>query len=1151
MAFITPQTTGPDGTNRETTVFSTTVSTRFFTGIMGDDTVDMEVSIRGGAFTSDPDLILFEGTSWTIPNPAAFPDGLELVAGLNHIEVQAISTTGTESASGIIDVTLIQEKDINIVANPPTNITMTRLNNSVEITAEAPDSSTFQGMNFYASEYEGGGETGYSRVNLDLVDSGTTEEEIQNITEIEVLSNIATTTGGVPAADPLFVRLMQVQEDQYGVELQEDFSEAIEIAETVTKVRTSVTLDSVREATFLSFDHNRTAGPTSDPVTISNGAFAAVPNSSPLYYVVTALYYDPELLLEVESSYSQEVVGNPVQVTSTLGNFPIVTRQQIAKTTIEAIFRSNPQVRVDPGAPLRDLYIDPFSSEAERIRFIVDFLHRAQSFSTLLQIDDPQSTGESVPVAQSSYKLALKKAFFLNSDSETQAVIDRAFEALASNYGVFRLSGAFARGEATFYTTKRPTTTLPVPLGSLVSGGSRRFRTTSPSSIPLTNLASFYNPVSKRYLVRVPLQATAVGSAGNVGRGQILKIVSALSGLSVINEAAMFGGTNQETNRQLAERAQNALASVDAGTRRGYLQTAAGVPGVIQALVVQAGNSLMQRDLDENYIHRGGKVDVWIQGENLATVTDTFAFTYQIAQNVQFEVVDLTNLIFRAVDPMLSEANPIVEMLDEPTIGFEFRNITTGLVFDLTSVQILSYDTIQLDTSIPQPAVTLTDVVLGDYRRLEGTNYVLSRQPVRSITTVTGTVSGELDPDSYLLVHPKAPLDEGRSALAGDYLDIEGTTDTAGNPIPSGDTITVTDEEHTMIGQYQEFLDSLGANVFTVVVTNTDGSITYKGPNDPSGLPDYTIIDGDQTTAVSLQRTSASTIASGQTVLVSYEHDENFTIEYVTNLVVDTVQDEFANMRHATADVLAKEVVTVPVNITATIILIQGTQTSTADTTIRTNLENLFAALRLGDPVRQSDIIEVIDSSTGVEFVVVPLATLARGEGSTVVRETVSTDQIGDSTFITSLSTSLVAVYLLNDELSAYTTNGGGPVNEFRGVYQSDVDLALQATSLSLVSQSVGRAYIIGSGGAVINGISDDATLTAAGYTTAAARTAARAAITGNRVVVSLAIGDSPANYDYAVTYIVGVDTRATNIDPGDAEVLELGELTFTYDEAG
>jgi len=609
MAFITPQTTGPDGTNRETTVFSTTVSTRFFTGIMGDDTVDMEVSIRGGAFTSDPDLILFEGTSWTIPNPAAFPDGLELVAGLNHIEVQAISTTGTESASGIIDVTLIQEKDINIVANPPTNITMTRLNNSVEITAEAPDSSTFQGMNFYASEYEGGGETGYSRVNLDLVDSGTTEEEIQNITEIEVLSNIATTTGGVPAADPLFVRLMQVQEDQYGVELQEDFSEAIEIAETVTKVRTSVTLDSVREATFLSFDHNRTAGPTSDPVTISNGAFAAVPNSSPLYYVVTALYYDPELLLEVESSYSQEVVGNPVQVTSTLGNFPIVTRQQIAKTTIEAIFRSNPQVRVDPGAPLRDLYIDPFSSEAERIRFIVDFLHRAQSFSTLLQIDDPQSTGESVPVAQSSYKLALKKAFFLNSDSETQAVIDRAFEALASNYGVFRLSGAFARGEATFYTTKRPTTTLPVPLGSLVSGGSRRFRTTSPSSIPLTNLASFYNPVSKRYLVRVPLQATAVGSAGNVGRGQILKIVSALSGLSVINEAAMFGGTNQETNRQLAERAQNALASVDAGTRRGYLQTAAGVPGVIQALVVQAGNSLMQRDLDENYIHRGGRVD--------------------------------------------------------------------------------------------------------------------------------------------------------------------------------------------------------------------------------------------------------------------------------------------------------------------------------------------------------------------------------------------------------------------------------------------------------------------------------------------------------------------------------------------------------------
>jgi len=190
MAFTTPKTNGPDGVAREVTVFSTTLGTRFFSGEMGSDTVDMEVSIRGGAFTSDPDLILFEGTSWTMPNPAAFPDGLELVAGLNQIAVRALSTTGTESTPATIAATLVQERDVNVVAEAPTNITVTRLNNAVEIKAEAPASTTLQGLNFYASQYEGGGTTGYTRINLTLVDTGTTEEDTAVLSTTEVVSSI-------------------------------------------------------------------------------------------------------------------------------------------------------------------------------------------------------------------------------------------------------------------------------------------------------------------------------------------------------------------------------------------------------------------------------------------------------------------------------------------------------------------------------------------------------------------------------------------------------------------------------------------------------------------------------------------------------------------------------------------------------------------------------------------------------------------------------------------------------------------------------------------------------------------------------------------------------------------------------------------------
>jgi hypothetical protein len=1152
MAFTTPTTTGPDQVQREETVFSTTFNTRFFDGVMGADTVDMEVSIRGGEFTSDPDFILFEGASWQVPNSAAFPDGLELVSGLNTIEVRAISTTGTVSASATIEVTLVQERDIDVVALPPTNISMQRLNNAVEITAESPDdTTTLQGINFYASQNEGGGATGYRRINLNLIGSGTTQEETEVISQTTATSPIATVLGGGHAADPLFIRVTQTQEDDATNQIQEDFTETLEVSETVNTVRTTIVVESVRESTFFSFQHRRSAGPTSDPATISNGSFAALPLTDPLYYVVTATYFDSARLLEIESSFSAEVVGNPVQVTSAVGSFPVVTRQRIAQNTIEAIFRSNPQLRVDPGAPLRDTFIDPFSSEAERVRFIVDFLHRTQSFTTLIQVDDPNNTGTSLAPGTSAYKQALKAAFFLTRDQEVQNLIDRAFEALASNYGVFRLAGIFARGETTFFTTRRPTSSVPIPLGSLVSGGSREYRTTQPATLPLNNLASFFDPISKRYLIRVPVQASAVGSAGNVGAGQIRTIKSAISGLSVINEAAMFGGANQETNRQLAERAQNALASVDAGTRRGYLQTAADVPGVVQANVVNAGHVLMQRDLDEDGVHRGGKVDVWIQGENLASVTDTFAFTFEIAQNIQFELQgDPSNLVFKAVDPALSASNSIIEMLDEPAIGFEFKNVTSGQVFDLTDVAILSFDSIQLSTDVAQPAVTLTDVVLGDYRRRAGTQFTLTRQPVRSLTSVTGVVSGELDSASVILVHPASPLGNGRSALAGDFLDVTGSVQDDGSLVPSGDTIPVTNETHTIIGEFPEFLDNLGANAFTIVVTSADSVTTYKGPNDPSGTPDYTIILGGQTTAISIKRTSGSTISSGDTVLISYDHDENFTVEYVTNLVVSTVQDAVEIQRHATADVLAKEVVTVPVDITATIVLGTGTQVSDADTAIRTNLENFFARLRLGDPVRQSDIIEILDSSSGVDFVIVPLAQLARGAGSTVVRETISTDQAGDSVLLDSLSSSLVAVFLLDDELSSNTSNGGGDDSDFRGVFQTDVELALQ-TSLGIVSLAIGRAFIVGFGGISISGYSDDATLDAEGYETPEEKQAERATRTGNRVIVSVATGDSPSNYDYTATYVTVLDASAKNIDPSDAEVLEVGELTFTYDEAG
>jgi hypothetical protein len=841
-----------------------------------------------------------------------------------------------------------------------------------------------------------------------------------------------------------------------------------------------------------------------------------------------------------------------MQVTTAIGSIPAVSRQDIVTQFVTAIFRSNPQIKVEAGSVLRDTVIDPYSSESERLRFLLDFYQRARTPTLLLQIDDPTGSGTSIPVAQSSYKRALQTALYMNSALQVQGLIDSAFEAYASNLGVTRRGGLGSRGEVLFFTNPKPTASLVIPLGTVVRGGGNNFTTTREAALSSAQVASYYNPVNGFYQISVPVQATGTGSKTNIGIGQIQSVSSTLGvTMSVTSLVAMVGGQDRESNLGLTTRVENRLASVDSGTERGYLQTAADTPGVVNANVVAAGNPLMQRDLNSEGVHKGGKVDIWVQGQNYATVTDNFAFTFVVAQDIQFELLSATELIFRALDPDLTEADPIVEMLDDPDIGYEMRNASTGEVFDLTGVTVSSYNTIRLDTSIAQPAVDLTDVVLASYRRRAGSKFVLMRQPVFAVVSVVGTVSTTLPDDAYFLGHPDAPLAYGRSTLAGDYLQIDGYKNDAGETIPSGDTIAVTDESHVMVGQYPEYVDSLGANYLTLVVKTSDGLITYAGPNDPSGAPDYQITLGTQTQAVSITRTEATTIPNGATVLVSYEHDENFTVTYLTNLIVSTTQDAVGLHKHATADVVAKEALTVPLEVEASVITQNGRTSADVDTSLRTNIGNFFGNLRLGDPVRQSDIIDVIERTNGVSYVVVPLSKLVRQAGSTVVREYLSTDTVSESVLLTSLGTNASIVYILTESLSAATVDGGGVGGEFRAVFQDEVamDLVPATATLGSLGSMPGMAYIIGLEGVVIEGYSDDATLALAGYTTTKAISDRRKFLTANHVLVSVSPGEAPTDYEYAATYVVGEDVGAKNIEPGGAEYCAPGTFTFTYDE--
>jgi hypothetical protein len=1151
VASKTPKFLGPDGVYRETYLFTTDISSRFFTGSMDSDTVDMQVSVRGAAFSSSPDLILFEGTSFSIPNPSAYPDGLQLYPGDNIIEVKAILFNGEVTAPGVIQATLSLERDQQVAVIAPSGVFVERFDRYIKITVEGLDDPNVVGYNFYASVSPGGGTTGYRQINPAMVITGDTAEEVTSLGEMTVDASIAL-SGGVHAADPMYLNFIGTQINQFGTVLQTDFNQSLAVPDTTDQVRALVQVSSVRQVQRFSFIHDRRSNASSaiNPA-IPNAEFSAIPDTDPLYYAVAAVYLIDAS--EYESSLSPELAASPLIVTPALTTLPVVSRQQIVRDTTLSIFRSHPEVDIKPGSVLRDTYIDPFSTEAERIRFIVGFLQACQSFATLLSIADPNNSGVSIPVNQSAYKLALKQAFFLKDDQAVQNLIDNCFDQLAARYGVTRSSGTRARGEVTLYVSARPTTTKPIPIGTLLIGGGIRFRTTSAAQISPTGAGSSYDPNTGHYYTRAFIQAESTGSSGNVTAGQI-RTVSGISGVLALNEGSTFGGADSESNRALAARATGVLSAVDSGTYRGYTQKAIQVSGVQQANEVESSHGLMYRDYDPSTgKHTGGKVDIWLRGGNPTDVTDSFAFSFELVLNGQFEPVgDLSDLRFRAVNSALTTDNPIIEMISQPDWGYGFVNITTGQVLDTTNATLITPDGIQLDPDYNDPTnLHITDEYRGTYRYRTSNKHVFFRQPVDVINSLVGGVTGSVSPSIYMLFHGSDPLLLGRSTESGDYVQVVQTTDIT---IPSGTPIVITDERHTLLGGI-EYLFYLGANPLTVRVYNLDRSVEYVGPYHPSGTADFSFEAESGEIPLGIRLTSGTTLVVGQEILIDYQHDENFVVDYQSNSLVSLAQSSIDADRHVTADVLTKEAIPIGVDIHATVVLQKGQSVPTVDGFVRTNLARLFGTLSLGQPLRQSDVIGAIDSASGVSYVVSPLTKLCKSDDSIVVREEIPTDQSGvDSVLISSWGTNLVDTYLLTQKLTSGTPDSGGEINDFRGVFADEVLLSNNTVAPNNngvpLKNSINGSFIIGNDGLWIPGYSDDVTLQVL-YPFASAGELAdkRMEITQDRILVTVSKGSLPEDVVYQATYVVYGDSGVKNIETGPTEYLILGDLEFVYDE--
>lgn len=283
---------------------------------------------------------------------------------------------------------------------------------------------------------------------------------------------------------------------------------------------------------------------------------------------------------------------------------------EVVSTLLERLKLTQPNLDTKPGSVARDLFIDAQAEQIEKL------------YRTLSIVSEKQSL-----------------------ISASGKDLDR----LAANFDITRTAGAQASG-VVVATTNDISTDIPIPDGSIVTARSgatfkiignyimssaekSKFSANASRLRKQLNVAG----ISDSYAIELPAQAIRSGISGNIGSLQIVSS-NLQNGLKVVNLSAFSGGTNQEGDTSFRSRILSVFSGSNTGTSAGYRNAALGVTGVLDALVVEPGNTLMLRDGTETIevndgtfrilnSGSGGKVDIYVMGKQLEEVSESFTYS--------------------------------------------------------------------------------------------------------------------------------------------------------------------------------------------------------------------------------------------------------------------------------------------------------------------------------------------------------------------------------------------------------------------------------------------------------------------------------------------------------------------------------------------
>lgn len=257
-----------------------------------------------------------------------------------------------------------------------------------------------------------------------------------------------------------------------------------------------------------------------------------------------------------------------------------------------------------------------------------------------------------------------------NADEFTGFEAD--LEGIASNEGMTRSSGAPSSAVETFWRTAAPTVDAVVqrgfPLGTQTdesTGTTVTYVTSEAATLPVASAASYFNLVTQRYELNVPVISVVSGSATRVGANRIVRPLRPLGAFTgVTNLSASAGGRDRETNAELIDRYLLGVVGRQLGAPAGIDRLARALYPDAQSMnTVYGTDPLLVRGASD-----GGAVDVWVKGDALLQTSENIDYL-GLGQLLQVSMPPLVSVV-----SVQSGVNTYIEDVD-----YELVEDTSGV----------------------------------------------------------------------------------------------------------------------------------------------------------------------------------------------------------------------------------------------------------------------------------------------------------------------------------------------------------------------------------------------------------------------------------------------------------------------------------------